>query len=336
MKITSTAPLRVDLAGGTLDIYPLYVFEGGACTLNAAIGIRSRVVLETRNDSRVTIYSKDLDTGLSAGDVDGLRLGGPLDLVARTIKYYRPPVGLDVVTENPVPKGSGLGASSALLIALSHALMPILGRRPDKERIIDIGANIEAQSIRVPTGKQDYYPASYGGISAIHFNVDAIRRTAIRTPKGFIRRMEGQTVLSFVGEPRFSGATNWEMMKAYVDGNEGTRSSLKNIGRTALKMKTALEDGRWDRLVRLLREEWRNRMDLAPGVTNAAIDAVMAAVGKEGALAGKLCGAGGGGCMITLTRPGAKSRVEDYLKTAGIRVLPFAVERRGVVVSVEG
>lgn len=335
MKITQTAPMRVDLAGGTLDIYPLYVFEDGAYTINAAIGIRSRVVLETRSDRKIIIFSKDLDVQLSAADVGRLQPKGPLDLVARAIKYYRPAVGLNVTTENNIPQGSGLGASSSLLIALSHALIRLSGQKPNKEKIIDIGANIEARSIRVPTGKQDYYPATYGGINAIWFGIDGVRRFPIEVSQGFLQELEDRTVLSFVGKPRFSGLTNWGMMKAYVDNQRQTVANLRRIKRTALDMKKCLEDGRWPPLVRLLRKEWQNRTNLAPGVTNPYIDRIMAALQKEGALASKLCGAGGGGCMVTLTRKGAKLTVEDYLRKAGIMVLPFTIERRGVMATVE-
>jgi D-glycero-alpha-D-manno-heptose-7-phosphate kinase len=325
--------MRVDLAGGTLDIYPLYVFEGGAYTVNAAIGIRSRVVLETRNDHKIIIYSRDLDMEFSAPNVDELRPEGPLDLIARTVKYYRPAAGLTVTTENNIPKGSGLGASSTLLMALSHALIRLSGQRPDKEKVIDIGANIEAQSIKVPTGKQDYYPASYGWINAIWFGIDGVKRSSIDVPKGFIQELEERTVLSFVGAPRFSGATNWNMMKAYIDNQRQTVANIRRIKQTALKIKGVLEQGCFHALARLLREEWRNRKNLAPGVTNPQIDGVMAAIEKEGALASKLCGAGGGGCMVTLTRKGAKVRVERYLQKAGILVLPFKIERRGAIVS---
>lgn len=335
MKITATAPMRVDLAGGTLDIYPLYVFEGGAYTINAAIGIQSRVVLETRNDHKIIIYSRDLDIELSAPDVDKLRPEGPLDLIARAVKYYRPAAGLTITTENNIPKGSGLGASSTLLVALSHALIRLSGQRPDKEEVIDIGANIEAQSIKVPTGKQDYYPASYGGINAIWFGIDGVKRSSIDVPGGFIQELEERTVLSFVGAPRFSGATNWNMMKAYIDNQSQTVANIRRIKQTALKMKEVLEQGRFHALAHLLREEWRNRKNLAPGVTNPQIDGIMAAIEKEGALASKLCGAGGGGCMVTLTRKGVKARVERYLQKAGILVLPFKIERRGAIVRVE-
>lgn len=325
--------MRVDLAGGTLDIYPLYVFEGGAYTINAAVGIRSRVVLETRNDPKIIVYSRDLDMKLSAPNVDKLRPKGPLDLIARTVKYYRPTAGLTITTENNIPKGSGLGASSTLLMALSHALIRLSGQRPDKEEVIDIGANIEAQSIKVPTGKQDYYPASYGGINAIWFGIDGVKRSSIDVPGGFIQELEERTVLSFVGAPRFSGATNWNMMKAYIDNQRRTVANMRRIKQTARKMKEVLEQGRFHALVRLLREEWQNRKNLAPGVTNPQIDGIMAAIEKEGALASKLCGAGGGGCMVTLTRKGAKAGVERYLQKAGILVLPFKIERRGAIVS---
>lgn len=335
MRVISTAPMRIDLAGGTLDIYPLYVFEGGAYTINAAIGLRSYVSLETRKDSRIIIKSKDQDLETSAKDLRSLKPEGPLDLVIRLLKYYRPSFGLNVITENNVPKGSGLGASSSLLIALSHALVTISGDQPSKEEIIHAGANIEAQSLRIPTGKQDYYPATYGGINIIHFGLEGAKASVLKVSREFISHMERRTVLSFVGEPRFSGATNWEMMKAYIDGRKETVTCLRHIKQTAQKMKKCLENAELDDLIQLLREEWVNRRRLAEGVSNPQIDEMIEALEAEGAMASKLCGAGGGGCMITFTRDGAKAKVENCLKRAGTTVLPFKLEPRGVVTLIE-
>lgn len=327
--------MRVDLAGGTLDIYPLYIFEGGAYTINAALGLRSHVVLETRSDQKIVIYSQDLRVGLSAPNVDRLTPQGPLDLIARAIKYYRPGVGLTVTTQNNIPQGSGLGASSTLLMALSHALVRLSGQKANKQEIIELGANIEAQSLKIPTGKQDYYPASYGGINAIWFGLDRVRRQCLNVPQEFIQELEERSILSFVGEPRFSGLTNWDMLKAYIDHQKPTITRIRRIKQIATDMKDCLEQGKWNTLVCLLRREWQNRKGLAPGVTNSKIDHIMAAIQREGALVSKLCGAGGGGCMISLTRKGAKARVEHYLRKAGIPVLPFKIEKRGVRITME-
>src|SRR5438477_5969764 len=156
MTVEATAPCRIDLAGGTLDIYPLYLFEEGGITVNIGIDLGSRVRVASRDDAAVSIRSVDTGAQESAPSIDALHLGGPLDLCARILRFYRPSGGVDVQVENRAPRGSGLGASSTLLIALSGALNHFNGTAYSPEEIIDIGAALAAQNIHNPTGKQDF------------------------------------------------------------------------------------------------------------------------------------------------------------------------------------
>src|SRR6185503_4856460 len=153
MYVEAIAPSRIDLAGGTLDIYPLYLFEEGGVTVNMGISVGSRVRLTPRPDREVHIRSVDTGLEQSAPSVDRLALDGPLDLVARLLRFYAPETGVDVEIENNAPRGSGLGASSSLLIATSGALNELNGTDLDGETIIRYGADLEAQNIRIPTGK---------------------------------------------------------------------------------------------------------------------------------------------------------------------------------------
>ena len=181
MRLKATAPTRVDLSGGTLDIYPLYVFENGGLTLNAAINLWSEIEFETRCDPGFRIEATDLQIVMEAPGLKELDSRGefaPLDLIVRILKFYQPSQGLNVWTRTNLPPGSGLGGSSSLLISLSTALVQLQNLPFSKTRIIDAGANIEMQSIRVPTGKQDYYPAAFGGFNALWFGA---RR---RSPRG--------------------------------------------------------------------------------------------------------------------------------------------------------
>jgi len=334
MIVKSAAPMRVDLAGGTLDIYPLYLFTEGGLTVNAAITLMSEVTIETRADSKVNIVADDLGAEMSAPDADSLEPGGKLDLLARLVKFYKPPCGVDVHTRNNVPKGSGLGASSSLLIALSHALNRLLDNKYSNEDIINFGANLEAQTIRIPTGKQDYYSATYGGISVIWFDVRGARREELVRSNAIINALEERLVVSFAGAPRASATSNWKMYRNYVDGDERTVRNIRRIKQTALAMKQALSKGNLDVFGQLLAEEWENRKGLANGVSNAEIESMMAAASRAGAVSNKICGAGGGGSMVSFCSPGAKAAVAAALREAGAMVYDCRIARRGVEVSV--
>jgi D-glycero-alpha-D-manno-heptose-7-phosphate kinase len=334
MIVEAVAPCRIDLAGGTLDIYPLYLFEEGGITVNMAVDVNSEVRIETRPDTRIHLRSLDTGAEQVADTVDTLALGGPLDLIARLVRFYRPPVGVDVETKTRAPKGSGLGASSSLLIATSGALNALNGSRYPKERFIDYGANIEAQNIRIPTGKQDYYPPLYGGVNAIWFEIAGDRVEPLLVDEAARAALERRLILTFTGISHFSGATNWDMMRNYIDGRSDTRARLAGIKQTALAMRDCLLRGDLERFGAVLEEEWQNRRGLAEGVATPETDAMMTAAREAGAIASKLCGAGGGGCMITWAAEGTEERVAAALEVAGARRLPYGIAREGLQITV--
>lgn len=334
MKVVATTPNRIDLAGGTLDIHPLYVFEDGGLTVNLGIDIGSRAEVETRDDGRIVLRSADLDHTETYDELAQVQLGGTLDLLARAVRFYAPPVGVTVTTKNDAPKGSGLGASSALLMALSGALARVAGTSPSLEHIIDWGANLEAQNIAIPTGKQDYYGAVYGGASAIWFELRGNRRESLDDGSGFLDTLEQHIVLSFTGISHFSGTNNWAMVKRYIDRTGDTVDRLREIKRTAFAMRDALLARDMGRVAGVLDREWAQRKGLADGVTTPEIEAMVAAAKAAGAYASKICGAGGGGCMVTLAPPDRREAVIAALQGAGARHLPCGLRRDGLRVEV--
>jgi D-glycero-alpha-D-manno-heptose-7-phosphate kinase len=332
MILEATTPNRIDLAGGTLDIFPLYVFEEFGLTINMAVDLTSQVCLEEIDEKKVVIHSTDLGLTTEAPMASELPLDGPLAFVARVTRFYNPPPGWKISTKNNVRKGSGLGASSALLIALSGALNRIGGEKYSPMEIIDIGANLEAQSIGTMTGKQDYFPAMFGGLSAIWFDVTGARREELVSDASSLEELSNRLILTFAGEPRFSGMTNWAMVKNYLDGNEKTVAKMHAIKETALEMYGALKQSDLDGFGESLGKEWENRRDLAEGVTNETIDRMIAEANKSGAIASKICGAGGGGCMITFVKPGKREAVVESLVNAGAELMDYRISSQGLAI----
>ena len=332
MVIEATTPNRMDLAGGTLDLYPLYLFEDWGLTLNAAIDLGSYVRLETRPDQGIQILSEDTGESVQVAHLEALSFGGKLDLIARALRFYKPRSGVNVVTRNKAPHGSGLGSSSSLLIALSAAICRLNGEPYDAEFLVRNAADLEAQCIRVPTGKQDYYAAVHGGVNAIWFRV-GLNEVEPLFSADEIPQLESRVILSFTGQSRFSGATNWDMMKAYIEGVPTTRESMHNIKKTAVAMLEALRKRNWTRFAQLIAEEWDNRRRLAEGVSTPRIEKVMSAAASAGARASKICGAGGGGAMITYAEPERRAAVEQALTEAGAQVLNYSIAREGLQVA---
>ena len=332
MKITAKAPCRVDIAGGTIDIWPLYLFHTSPVTVNFAVDRYASCILETRADSRITLRSRDLNAQEEFESIAALRAAKryKLPLAAYVARYFAPDTGLDLVTDSQAPAGAGISGSSALIIALSAAFNKLTNAGHKLEKLREIAQNIEAQIVRVPTGCQDYYPAMYGGVSAIELTEAGIARHALAVD---LDDLNERVVLAYTGVPRNSGINNWEVFKAHIDGDRAVHRNFDRIAQIARAMRQALEKPDWDEAARLLRQEWTNRKKNAPGITTPLIDRLVEVTRRAGAMGAKACGAGGGGCVFFLVERGAKSSVSEAIQEEGATVLPVRVAPRGVVVS---
>jgi D-glycero-alpha-D-manno-heptose-7-phosphate kinase len=330
MKISAKAPCRVDIAGGTIDIWPLYLYHESPVTVNFAVDRYASCVIETWRDSRITLRSRDLRGAEEFASLDALRAARryKLPLAAYVVRYFAPPTGLDLVTDSEAPAGAGISGSSTLIIALASALNKLTGAGHTLEKLREIAQNIEAQIINVPTGCQDYYPAMYGGVSAIELTVAGIVRKPVAVD---LEDLNERVVLAYTGVPRNSGINNWEVMKAHIDGDRVVHRNFDRIAEIARGIRQALEKPDWNEVARLLRQEWAHRKKNAPGITTPLIDRLVEITRRNGAVGAKVCGAGGGGCVFFLVERGAKSRVSDVIKQEGATVLPVRVAPRGVI-----
>jgi D-glycero-alpha-D-manno-heptose-7-phosphate kinase len=328
VRIDASAPTRIDLAGGTYDIWPLYLFHDKAQTLNAAISLRARCTLTSRRDYRVRLVSDDTGDEVEAAE-PGLLPLDRLPLVSRLVRHFGAR-GVEVRTRSESPVGAGIAGSSAMNIALTGALAAWTGRPMSDEAILTTAMNIEAQVIRVPTGVQDYRPAFYGGVSSIELAVDGVRRLALDVDGPQLAR---RLVLAYTGASRDSGINNWDVMVRRINGDAAVIEAFESIRQTAAGMRDALEARDWSSVATLMAAEWQARKRLAPGVTTPEIDQLFERARFAGALAGKVCGAGGGGCLVCLIDPDRRLDVEATLTAGGARVLPFSIEPQGLVVT---
>ena len=330
--VEATAPCRVDLAGGTLDIWPIYLFHPGAVTVNVAVDRRAWCRVET-GVSGIRIESKDTLQKAEGKDVSEILGGGTLSLVAQILRALGVETGLRVTTQSKVPAGSGLGGSSALAVAVAAAVARAVGRELSHEGLWPIVRDAEARCIGVPTGVQDYHAALHGGVLALHLEAGAVRVERLRTDPA---RVEESLLLIDAGVTRFSGINNWDVFKGQIDGDPTVRGALAAIGAIAVQVREALLAERFEAVSELIAAEWEARKRLAPGVTTPDIDRIAEAA-RAGGGAAKVCGAGGGGVVAVWAPPGARGpgrreAVEKSLKAAGFRVFPARVDLRGLEV----
>lgn len=333
MIIESSAPTRVDLAGGTIDIPPLYLFHEGSSTVNFAVSMLARCRIETRDDDRIILGSIDQKATVetTVGEIAGLRDEPRLELLSKLVHFFRPETGFRMTTESEAPAGAGLAGSSTLNIACIGALNKLVGDRYSPDRFIPIAANVECQVIRVPTGFQDYYSAQYGGVACIHFGPDGIRREPIDVD---IETLERRIAVCYTGEPRNSGINNWEITKRHIDGDDEIFDIFEGIRDSSLKVRAALRSGAWNAVGEILAETHLLRQRLSPNITTPHMDHLIETARANGAIAPKVCGAGGGGCMAFYCEDGRRGDVEEALAgQEGVRILEWQVSPAGLAVT---
>ena len=337
-RVEARAPTRIDFAGGTVDLWPLYLLHDRPLTVNAAITLQATAVVERSERRGIELVSRDrgtschLDPDHPASDV-----GPDLEFIARMARHFLDSgeardgdAGVRVITDCKAPAGSGLGGSSTLGIALAAALDRRTRRGLDPERMLSITRAIETQVLGIPTGEQDYHPALRGGVLALHYTVEGTRVERLKADLEELRR---RTVLVYTGTSRSSGLSNWDVFKRHLDGEREVRQALQSIIDAAHAVREAILARRWDDAGEAMGREWLARQRLSPAVSDARIERLISEGITSGAIAGKVCGAGGGGCLVLWVREGAGDEVRRRMAREGGTVLEFEYTEHGVQVS---
>ncbi len=333
MIIESSAPTRVDLAGGTIDIPPLFLFHEGATTVNFALSMMARCRIETRPDDKIILESIDRGVSLetSLDKMSELAHEPRLELLSKLVYFFKPETGFNMTTESEAPAGAGLAGSSTLNIACIGALNRLVGNRYAPEKFIPIAANVECQVIKVPTGFQDYYSAQYGGVAAIHFAPDGIRREELNVDT---ETLQNRIAVCYTGEPRNSGTNNWEITKRHIDGDTELFDIFEGIRDDARNLRNALLANDWNDVGEILKAAHPHRKRLSPNITTQHMDDLIEKAMQNGAIAAKVCGAGGGGCIAFFCEDGRRKDVEKALaeEEEGTQVLDWTLCGEGLTV----
>ena len=332
MIIEASAPTRVDLAGGTIDIPPLFLFHEGATTVNFATSLMAHCRLEKRNDNKIFIESIDRKEAFetSLEKIGDLKNEPRLELLSKLVYFFKPETGFNMITHSEAPAGAGMAGSSTLNIACIGALNRFVGNRYQEDNFMRIAANIETTVIRVIAGFQDYYSAQYGGVACIHFRPDAMEREALKVDQ---KTIEDRIVVLYTGEPRNSGTNNWEITKRHIDGDQELFDIFEGIRDSSLKLRSALLKADWNDVGEILKAAHPERKRLSPNITTPRMDELINIALANGAIAPKVCGAGGGGCIAFFCQEGRKNEVEAALRLEkDAEVLDWKVCQEGLIV----
>ncbi len=312
---TARAWCRVDFAGGTLDIWPLGLFHPGARTVNVAIDLAATVRLRRSGDLYRVHQAGSVVEARSTAELIAHREGALVGVIAEALGL--PPVEVDLASDSP--HGGGLGASSALAVALIAAAEEELGLPASTAaQRARLARDLEARLMELPTGLQDHYPAMLGGALEIEARPggESVRRLAVD-----LDALGESLLVAYSGISHFSAGKNWRVVRRRLDGDPEIKALLGGIAEVAAAVPPALEAGDFQRVGELMSREWSHRRQLAEGISTPEIDRLFAAALAAGAWGGKACGAGGGGCLAFLCPPEHRPAISAALEQAGAQVL---------------
>jgi D-glycero-alpha-D-manno-heptose-7-phosphate kinase len=329
------APLRISFCGGGTDLSP-YVNERGGLVLNATIDRHAYATLRLRDDRRVSVRSLDLKADLDFSLDEPPPFDGNLDLVKGCLRRLAPDSpdearGLELYLETEAPPGSGLGASSALVVATIGALAEWRRLTLDKYEVARLAWEIERLDVGVPGGLQDQYAASFGGFNLIEFRSerDALVNP-LRIEPRILNELEYNMLLVYTGATRTSSHIIRSQIASLTGKQQVVVQAMERMKELTLEAKDALLTGRLEDFAGFLHEEWEAKKSTSDSVTTTAIDEMYADARTLGALGGKVSGAGGGGFMFLFCPFDRKPAVTDRMRELGGEILPMAFVPEGM------
>lgn len=317
--VQASAPVRADLAGGTLDIWPLGCLVEKGATVAVALTLRTEAwVGAPTTPGRLTTRSLDLGRTRRSDVCTGRASRGPLELLERIARRLAPSVALDLTSRSPVRAGSGLGTSSALGIAAAAALARAAGLRLARARLVALVRDVEAQILGIPTGTQDHEAALRGGLVVMRHASGG--GEIVRAGAATLRALDERLIVVDSGVARSSGPSNWDMFRRAIERDDEALRALRAVARAGRGAAESLENGAWKMLGSAMRADLEARRAWSSHVVTPELERLFDAARRGGALGWKVCGAGGGGYAIVLAEPDRRARVEASIEEAGFSI----------------
>ena len=326
VPLYARAPTRIDLAGGWTDLIP-FARENEGGVVNAAIDLHVYVCLTPVPDSCVSLYAVDLKEFFHPVGVSASLQG--LNLPQAVLSRFRPDRGCHLVTWSDTPKGSGLGASGALGVTLASALSIFRKKKLLRHQIVDSAAVIE-QETGIPCGKQDHYASLLGGINFLRCQGESVEAMSLQLTQETLEELHNSLLLVYTGESHFSGDILRNVVAAYQAGNRETHDALKALRRIATEMKQILQTRNLSDFGQLLNENWCFQKQLHPSINTGRIDELFNIAKANGCSGGKVCGAGGGGCLVFRCEPDRIHDARQVFSEVGAQVIPFRFDFQGL------
>jgi len=331
--LIARAPVRISFAGGGTDL-PSYYERHGGMVVSAAIDKYFYVFMTVNKGDTIQIMSSDYQTFFRQSAVETMIWDGDLALPRAIVNHFNVHEGLSMFLASQIPPGTGLGSSSTVAVATIKALTSLLGLGLSKHEIAELASYIEIEKLGMPIGKQDQYAAAFGGVNAFSFSSDGVVVDPLRLRPEIIDRIERSLLLFYTGAARESARVLDEQNRSTQANDSQVITSLHALKQMAADVRRCLQNGDLDALGEILHDSWERKKRLASGISTPRIDEWYETARGQGALGGKITGAGGGGFLMLYCPHGSGPRVTTALEAQGLKRMDFAIDFDGAKILV--
>ena len=328
MHFRARAPLRIGIAGGGTDVEPYAAMKGGA-VFNTTINRYAYCTITPTNDHSMSIHSTDYGKFEAPLDGGPLALDGNMDLIKAVTNYFNITDGFKMFLQSEAPPGSGLGGSSTVIVSIIAAICEWQGIKLTSMEMARLAYKLEREDIGLKGGKQDQFAAVFGGFNLMKFNKHGVNVNRVKIDDDTKNELQYSSLLCYTGNPRESAKIIESQVEKFNKGQN--EEALDKSVEIALSMTAALERGDIVTAGELLDESWIYKKQFSSKISNPQIDALYEAAKDEGAIGGKVSGAGGGGFMYFICKYDRKYSVAKRLQSMGARVTDFMFEPEGVI-----
>lgn len=329
--LRARAPGRIDFGGGGTDVAP-YCVEHHGIVVNGAINYYAYATLQPRDDDEIHLHALDLNETEVIADLGRLTLDGELALIKACIRRVSPPRGFSLSTYSEIPLGSGLSSSAAIAVVTCAVCTHYKQGEFDQPAMAHLASAAERDDLNHWTGKQDQFAAAVGGLNFLEFVGDDVPHEQPALSQHVLRQLDKNLLLVFTGKAHLAGDIHLDILADYKT-KTGTvlpgMHGLKEVGR---QMRIALRAGDLKSFAALLNDNWKYHQMLHPSCSTPDLRKFIQVGLANGALGAKVCGAGGGGCIVYYAQDNQKPRLARALQAIGGQILPFSFDTAGVVV----
>lgn len=331
--LITRAPVRISFAGGGTDL-PAYYSQYGGAVVSTSIDKYFYVFLNVNADDAIQITSSDYRTFYRHDADTPMLFDGDLSLPRAILNHFGLARGVSMFLASEIPPGTGLGSSSTVAVAIIKAVTTARGLMLSKQQIAELACQIEIEKLREPIGKQDQYASAFGGLNLIQFANDGVTVEPINLAPETRRQLEKNILLFFTGATRAASSILREQKQSSEQKDTRVIEAHHAVKAMAFEVKGYLERGDLPAFGKLLDRVWQHKKQFAAGVSNSLIDECYALALQNGALGGKITGAGGGGFLMIYCEPEFQAPVTQSLESRGLKRMDFRFESEGARVLV--